>query len=277
MGQVKVNKFKISNKKISSRMVLISDIHYYNKKDEIKLKIIYETIKNLSPNYICILGDTCDQAKIFDENVLIDWLKQLSEITVVIMVYGNHDIALYDSKTEWLNDKLFNKIKRIKNLYLLDNEVINIEGINFIGLKLDYNYYYDKKEDPKEFIKHYNALVKNLDDKNYNVLLSHSPIALTKNHTLLQLNDYKNIDLILCGHMHGGMMPDLLRPIFKNRGLIGPSKRGIFIRNAYGHFKVNNINFIVSSGVTKLSNVSRMNCLDSLFNPEVILVELDRV
>lgn len=276
MGQIKIKKIKISNQKLDSRIVLISDIHYYNKNDLNKLNEVLESINTLTPDYICILGDTCDQAKILDEDVLINWLTRLSEITTVIMAYGNHDVALYDSRTSYLNDKLFAKIRKIKNLHLLDNELKQIDNICFIGLKLDYKYYYDFKEDPKEFIKHYNALISKLNKNNYNILLSHSPIALTTKGTMTKLNDYKNIDLILCGHMHGGMMPNILRPIFKTRGLLSPNKKHIFIKNAYGHFKIESTNFIVSSGITKLSKVSKISFLDNLYSPEIVLIEISK-
>ena len=274
MGQIKIKKTKVPNRKINNQIVLISDIHYNDKSDQVKLNNVLKAINTLNPDYIWILGDICDQAKILDEDILITWLTQLAKITTVIVVYGNHDIALYDNGTCYINDKLFNKIKKIKNLYLLDNQLLTINNICFVGLKLDYKYYYDTKEDPEEFIKHYNRIVNSLDPNTYNIILSHSPIALTKKGTLLKLNDYSNIDLILCGHMHGGMIPNLLRPIFKTTGLIGPSKRGLFIKNAYGCFKVNDISFVVSSGITKLSKVSKINFLDNFFGPEVFLIEV---
>lgn len=274
MGRIKVKKIKLYNKKISNKIVLISDIHYHNKKDLNKLNKVLEKINSLKPNYICILGDTCDQAKILDEDILIDWLQRLSKISKVIMVYGNHDIALYDTNNFYLNEKLFNKVKKIKNLELLDNNIKEENGICFVGTKLDYDYYYKLKENSKEFIRHYNSFIKKLSSNNYNILLTHSPIALTQEGTIKELNDYKNIDLILCGHMHGGMVPEILRPIFKTRGILGPNKKKLFIKNAYGNFKIENISFMVSSGITKLSNVSRINFLDVLFRPEIVLIDI---
>lgn len=276
MGQIKVKKINICNKKVSNKLVLISDIHYSSNKDLNKLNNVLEKIKKLNPDYICIVGDICDQAKILDENLLINWLEKLSRISKVIMVYGNHDLALYNNHSSYFNEKLFNKIKQINNLCLLDNELTEENGICFIGLKLDYNYYYDTKENNQEFIKHYNKVVEKLDNNKFNILLSHSPIALTKKGTISKLNDYKNIDLILCGHMHGGLMPDMLRPIFKTRGLLSPNKKHVFIKNAYGNFKIENINFVVSSGLTKLSNVSKISSLDNLFSSEIMLVEIDK-
>ena len=276
MGQIKTKKIRLSNKKISSKIVLISDIHYYNKKSKSKLYKILGLIKKINPNYICIVGDTCDQAKISNEKVLIDWLKKLATITKVIMIYGNHDIACYETQTAYLNKKLFNKIKNIENLILLDNEIKTFDNISFIGLKFDFDYYYKHSEKSELFIEQYNRIVSNLDDKNYNVLLTHSPIAISRKKVIDKLNSYKNIDLVLCGHMHGGLMPDFLRVIFKTEALVSPNKRHLLVKNSYGSFKIENINFVVSSGITKLSQVSRLSIFDRLFNPEIMLLEIEK-
>lgn len=274
MGKIKLTKIKVSNSKFNSKVVLISDIHYSKKEDIFKLNKVLEKIQTLKPNYICILGDTLDEAKVLDEDYIINWLVLLSKISKVIMVHGNHDFALYKSHTPYYNEKLFNKISKIKNLVLLNNEMYEENGINFIGLNLGYDYYYVGHENPYEFIKHYNKLVTKLNNKNYNILLSHSPIALTRKEILAKLNDYKKIDLILCGHMHGGLMPDILRPIFKTRGILSPNKQNLFVKYAYGNFKIANINFMISSGITKLSHVSRFSELDKLFRPEIVSINL---
>lgn len=274
MGKIKLTKIKVNNLKLSSKIMLISDIHYSNKKDIFKLNKVLEKIDSLKPNYICILGDTLDESKVLDEDNLINWLTSLSKISKVIMVHGNHDFALYKTHTTYYNKKLFNKIGKIKNLVLLDNEMYEENGINFIGLNLGYDYYYVGYENSNDFIKHYNKLALKLDNKNYNILLNHSPIALTQKGVLTKLNNYKKIDLILCGHMHGGLIPDILRPIFKTRGILSPNKQKLFIKYAYGNFKIENIKFMVSSGITKLSNVSRFSNFDKLFRPEIVSIDL---
>ena len=218
MGRVKVKKIKITNNKINSKIVLISDIHYYSKSDIDKLNLVLSSIKKINPEYICVLGDICDQAKVLDEDVLVNWVKELSLISKVIMVYGNHDVILYSNYSPCFNKKLFNKIKNIPNLYLLDNKIMEENGICFIGIKLDYDYYYKSHENEIIFINHYNKIIKRLDNKKFNILLSHSPIALVKDTTLNMLNDYSSLDLALCGHMHGGITPEVLRPILKTRG-----------------------------------------------------------
>lgn len=276
MGQIKIKKIRLSNKKMTSRIILISDVHYFSKKDLNKLNKILEKIKNLSPDYICILGDICDQARILDEELLISWLKTLASISKVIVVYGNHDLAQYKTHTSFFNKKLFDKIKNINNLSLLDNELKIENKLCFIGLKFGFDYYYKHNEKSEQFIKQYNKVVKKLDSNNYNILLTHSPIAVTRDGVVNKLNDYKNIDLVLCGHMHGGLMPNILRPIFKTQGLVSPNKHHLLVKNAYGSFKIKNINFMISSGITKLSHVNKLNVFDKLFSREIVLIDINK-
>lgn len=276
MGKIKIKKIKLSNPKLTNKIILISDIHYSSKKDLDKINKVLDKIKTISPDYICVLGDTCDQAKILDEELLIDWFENLASISKVIMVYGNHDLTHYKKHTSYLNEKLFNRIKSINNLELLDNELRCENGICFIGLKFDFDYYYKFGESKTKFINQYNKVVNKLDSNNYNVLLTHSPISITKDGVIKKLNDYKKLDLVLCGHTHGGLMPNILRPIFKTHALVSPNKRRFFVKNYYGNFKIEDINFMISSGITKLSNVSSFSYFDKLFNPEIVEIEISK-
>lgn len=276
MARIKVNKVKLVSDKIACRLVLISDIHYSSKDDLNKLNKVLEEIKVLNPDYICIAGDICDQAKVSNGDLLIKWLERLALIKPVMMIYGNHDLALYKSQSSYFNKTFFDKVKKLKNVNLLNNEMIVDNNIRFIGLNLGFYHYYKKDEGKVDFINFYNKTVKKLNSKYYNILINHSPIALTKDGVLKKLNDYKNIDLVLCGHMHGGLVPNVLRPIFKNRGLISPGKKYWLVKHAYGHFKIDDVNFIVSSGITKLSDVSKFGYLDKFFSPEIVLIEIEK-
>ena len=52
---------------IDKTIVLISDIHYTNKKDIKHLYKVLNKIKRIRPNYICIPGDLIDKTYIKDE------------------------------------------------------------------------------------------------------------------------------------------------------------------------------------------------------------------
>lgn len=250
-----INKIYNLNNNLNKKIILISDIHYSSKKDIKRLNTILDNIYKLNPDYICIPGDIIDKSEIKDSNYFINWLKKLSKITKVIISIGNHEFYINKNKYG-LNKDFFRKISSIDNLYLLDNKNIVIDKINFIGLTV-------KVENKNiNFNNFYSSIDKIKTHKeNYNVLLCHSPEYICD----LDILKDKNIDLVLCGHMHGGVVPMILRPIFKNRGLIGPNKK-LFPKNAYGHLKIYKTNIIISSGLRVLP----FRHINKLFRPEVV-------
>jgi len=255
-----INKVYNINGALNKIIVLISDIHYSNKKDIKRLNYILDNIKKIKPDYICIPGDITDKSQVQDENDFIKWLKKLSSICKVIISIGNHEFYINKHKKIFgLNRKLLKKISNIDNLYLLDNKNMIIDNINFIGLTVPIEYYSNSKLFYK-CIKNINT-----DKKVYNILLCHSPINICDYNILKD----KDINLILCGHMHGGVVPQFLRKILKNRGLISPNK-GLFPKNAYGYLKIKNTNIIISSGIRILP----FKLLNKLFRSEVVKINI---
>ena len=255
-----LNKLYTIESNLNKNIVLISDIHYSSNKDLNRLNFILNRIKKINPDYICIPGDIIDKSKIDDEEDFIEWLKKLSSITKVIVSIGNHEFYIDKSKNILgLNKTLFKKISNINNLYLLDNKNIIIDNINFIGITVPLKYYTNSNE----FYKCMNKVKTN--KKYYNILLCHSPENICNKNIIKD----KNIDLILCGHMHGGVVFNFLRPIFKNTGLIGPTKK-IFPKNAYGHIKINDTNIVITSG----TRVLPYKVLNKLFKPEIVKISL---
>ena len=253
-----INKVYKINIYLNKTIVLISDIHYSNKKDIKRLNYVLNNIKEIKPDFICIPGDIIDKSQIKDENDFIKWLKKLSNISKVIISIGNHEF--YINKKEYaLNKPFFDKISNIDNLYILDNKNIIIDDINFIGFTQPIECYKNSKDFYKyiKYIKTYK--------KYYNNLLCHSPENICNKNILEKIN----VDLILCGHMHGGIVPLFLRKILKNRGLISPNK-GLFPKNVYGYLKIKDTNIIITSGIRVLP----YKILNNLFNMEIVKINL---
>lgn len=255
---------------INKQIVVLSDIHYYSNKDLKKLNKILKKVKSLNPDYICIPGDLTDEAIINDEDDLVTWLKELSNICIVIISIGNHDLFITKKHIPKINHELIKKIKKIKNVKYLDNEIYSVDNINFIGLTLPLEYYYAGREDSHLFIDYVNKTFKELDD-NYNILLCHSPICIGKKEVLNSLKIGKKLDLVLSGHMHGGITPNFLKKILKGRGLISP-RRKLFEKNCYGLKKINNTYYVISSGVMVASHINIFRCLDCFFSSEVSVI-----
>lgn len=258
-------KYNIGNK-LNKNIVLISDIHYYSKKDIKHLNKVLDKIKKISPNYICISGDIIDKSKVFDLELLINWLRKLSTICKVIIVLGNHEFYIDKKNNIYeLSKDYIDSVKKINNLYLLNNENIIFDNINFIGLTLPIEHYTNKQESKEDFTKY----IKNIKtNKNcYNILLCHSPVNICNEKILSKIN----IDLALCGHMHGGLIPQGLRFIFKQRGLLSPQKK-LFPNNVYGKIVYNNKNIIITSGIKVLSE-SHCKYFKSVFSSEIVEIK----
>lgn len=256
-------------KGVNTNIVHISDIHYYNKDDIKNLNKVLDAIEKINPEYICITGDLTDESNIYDEDLLIEWLSNLSSISKILLSIGNHEFYIKKSqKIYGLNNNLFNKIKNIKNLYLLDNKNIVINDINFIGLTLPIEYYHIEDNKPN-MEKFFDKL--KIDKKYYNILLCHSPVNILDKDLLKKYN----INLILCGHTHGGMIPRVLRPIFKTKGIITPNKK-ITLYTSYGHLNIHNIDIIITSGITVLSNTNKFKKFKGLYDMEVVNIKIKK-
>ena len=245
--------------RINKKIVLISDIHYYDKSDMKLLNKILSKIEIIKPDFICIPGDITDIAFVKDEDDFIEWLTKLSLISKVVVTLGNHEYCVSKKEKKFeLNEKLIKKISSVDNLYLLRNENIVLDNINFIGLDLGINYYFNNERVNVDLEKYVNQ-------KYYNVLLCHSPVdidSIIKN---------KPMNLVLCGHMHGGVVPRFLRPIFKNKGLISPTKK-LFPKYAYGFKKIDNTDIITTSGIRVFSRINRFYLFKDFFSAEIVVI-----
>lgn len=169
---------------------------------------------------------------------------------------------------------MFEKINKIKNVYLLDNEIYFDEQVRFIGINPDYEYYHNK-EDPSYLIKYLNKKYKEVYSDLYNIAICHSPISIVRKEVLKKVIILNNVDLIVSGHMHAGLTPNILQPFLKNRGLISP-KKGIFPAFAYGHIKQFSTDVIITSGITKLSHSNKFHHFNSLFSSEICSIKINK-
>lgn len=273
MNNTKIHHYKIHNDKVcGKRIILLSDIHYYTKEEAKTLNIIYDKLKTLKFNYICLSGDILDRAYTYDNVLLINWFIKISKLAPVIIALGNHDLLYKKPNIPGCDEVFWKKVAKLDNVFLLRNNSICIDNINFIGIEMNQDYYYTHYEPDEPLIKHINNCFDNVDSNFYNVILYHSPIVISKNEVLNKIKISKNLDLILCGHTHGGITPEFLKPILRGRGIISPQSTFLF-KYAYGHFKVNKTDIIVSSGVTKASFYNKFHALNPLFSKEITVID----
>lgn len=173
----KVKFIKLLSSKIKNpiRVVLIADTHISGFHSVEYLAGIVWEINNQDPDIVCISGDFADGRTKFSA------IASLNEIKAPIyLVMGNHEIwNNHNSKIE----KLLNKTK----VKILDKS--KYKGIQLVGVHFN-NGHHSLKEGLKDIT---------IDTKDYNILLYHEPNEV-------EVAQAAGIDLMLCGHTHGGQI-----------------------------------------------------------------------
>lgn len=172
---------KIKGIKKEIKLIHLSDLHLGAAYDKNEVEKIVNMILKEKADLVVITGDLIDGNMQLENNMI----EPFSKLNIPIyFISGNHEFyGDYEQAINIINNSRF--IKYLKNQNIIYNNCINI-----IGKEFDFNI--DKaKKDIKELIPN-NSLP--------NILLYHSPI--------FDLEDLPeiNINLFLCGHLHGGQM-----------------------------------------------------------------------
>lgn len=237
------------------RFVVLSDLH--NKSYGEKNKKLLESIDKLAPEAILIAGDmlTSKPGKSYD--VALNLLKKLAKKYPIHYGMGNHETRLF-LYPETYGDMGKNYEKELKKLsiQLMRNEAHEEnDNIRIIGLDMSRDYYKRFKKYPmnSDYLPKTLGMAK---EEKYEILLAHNPDYFEEYAAW-------GADLILSGHVHGGMMR---LPILG--GVVSPAFR-FFPKYDGGIFKKGNSTMILSRGLGMHTIPIR------IFNPgELILVKI---
>lgn len=281
MDKVTINEYDITNPNIKSnkKIAFLSDVHSDSNKFEQILEILY----NSKIDILLIGGDLVDSLADHRKNIAItDLLIEFSKYAFIFISEGNHDIVCSGKKSEL---KFWSNISKINNIYLsefpkkgstvsqwsIDNNI----DICIINIPLSY---YIKKEEYNDFNNQIRIMDKTcLDINKYNILLCHSPNNLVKGDKINEYIKEKNVNLILSGHMHGGLIPNCIRKNTYGSGLIGPYE-SLFPSYAYGVIKDDNISILTTGGVVKIVDRNSghlKSILDIIYPPEIEILNLN--
>lgn len=243
------------------KILQISDLH--NKtfgKGNIKL---IEEIDKINPDIIVITGDLVDGEK-DNFKVALDLIDYISCKYKVVHVVGNHEQKSLNKKYKKEYKEYFRLLKD-KDIIDLDNDMIKInKGSSYINLygvvvPLEYypyffsNYRNKNKALDKNFM---NESLGKIDKNSYNILLAHNPFFF---------ENYSSwgADLVLSGHVHGGIIR-----IPKIGGVLSPN-REFFPKYDLGEYNLNGSKMILSKGLGGSKVVIRINC-----KPEIVQINL---
>lgn len=236
------------------RILQISDLHHRTfGRDNIR---ITRRVKEICPDIIVITGDLISR-DMRDFTVAGRFCSALTDIAPVYFVPGNHELDLPSKVRETYYETL-----RGSGVIILDNKTsyINRAGniISLVGTTLDISIYHDCNHKYRNLNPCSKAeLMKYVGvHDGCTVLLAHNPLIA---HAYAEWG----ADLVLCGHVHGGV---IFLPFIG--GVLSP-ERQFFPRYSKGLYSVSNTCMYVSGGLGKirLFNPSEINLI-TLRSPE---------
>ena len=235
-----VKEYLVKNSKLplsfyGTKVVQISDIHYGRITKKKELEKVSKTVNKIKPDIIVITGDVLDKDITYSEQDIIDITTILNSMNAKYGKYiisGNHDLVKQKNYNKILeNIKYTNLDDSYQILYNETTDAIMISGLSTIDNKKKIE---EKISESKKQIKSDASKIK------YNILLVHEP-------DIIKTFDYKDYDLILAGHSHGGQVKlPLIGALRYNKG----AKK---YHNDYYNLK--NTDLYISSGI----GTSRLN------------------
>lgn len=258
-NRLSTSKYKVSSQKLKAfkgfKILQLSDLHSKNfGRDNNKL---LELIDKEKPNIIVMTGDMINSRQ-GEFSTFISLAKKLVVSYETYFVEGNNETILAPS----LRNELITTLKEA-DIRVLLNEKVEIyreeEKLNIYGLWFDIEYYkklhsgynkdtYFSKEDMDKALGE-------CERKEFNILLAHNP---------LYFESYEEwgADLILSGHIHGGLIR-----LPGGRGLLSPERK-FFPKYSEGRYIKNQSSLIVNRGLGGKILIPRVfNC------PEVTIIE----
>lgn len=243
IGLIDGNRFEIVEEELmlpklqkECRFVLISDVH--NKVYGDKNAPFIKAVKKINPDFIVLAGDLVTSKADEDMTPGIELVRALGKDFKIYYGLGNHE-----SKIKEQRDKFGNQFETLKkkvetgNILLLDNGSAEISeyNIKITGLELSREYFahFKIKKMEEDYLKN---VVGTADNRKCNILIAHNPDYFP---------EYAKwgADLVLSGHVHGGIM----RLPFLG-GVIAPSYR-LFPKYDGGIYRENGAVMLLGRGM----------------------------
>lgn len=245
-GNVKLERIELSKNKSGLKIMQLSDIHIN------MLKVPTEKIKKYineeKPDFVIITGDYIDHTKHIPD--FINFLKEINTGVPIHICFGNHDFRTFKNDARGLKN-FINKIE-LTGVNVWNNCARTIEKgkrkYNIIGFS-------DMKSGQIDLNTPFTQCA---EDAFMTIAFSHNPdIALALSRG--------KVDLLLCGHFHGGQIWTPFSFEFKMLRDDKLCKMGM----CKGLHKVNGINVYINRG---LGNV--IFPLRFMSRPEITVLQL---
>lgn len=210
----KVTRYKVRTEKLSGiardvRLIFLSDLHNwtYGSGNEKLLR----SVRREKPDLILVGGDMLVGKEDTPYDTALHLLQELSAICPVVCANGNHEQRMKEDPEKYggAYAEYKNALKK-SGVCILENQSVRIElgdkELVIYGLELPMDSYrrFKKQEIPGEDIKAYLgelpvSKTRNAGKGRYTILLAHNP-------TYMQAYLDWGADMVLSGHLHGGLV-----------------------------------------------------------------------
>ncbi|MBQ7934410.1 MAG: metallophosphoesterase [Lachnospiraceae bacterium] len=250
--------YTVSDKRIQNdfRAVLLADLH--NKSFGKDNEALIAAIDGLQPEMILVAGDMLTAKPGVDFEVAMDLMQRLSGKYPIYYGNGNHEYraGIYPEKYGDMHEKYIKGLKELE-IQPLINESVRLEeyGVCIYGLEIDRKYY-KRFRRPHMSVEYLESVLGQADDDAYGLLLAHNP-------EYFEAYAKWGADLVLSGHVHGGMV----RVPFWGKGVLSPNV-SFFPKYDGGSFSLGTSRMLLSRGLgthtipIRLFNPGELVCID---------------
>lgn len=243
IGLIDGNRFEVVEEELAlpslkkeCRLVLISDVH--NKVYGDRNLPFIKAVKKLKPDFIVLAGDLVTSKAGEDMTPGLALIKTLGKDFKIYYAPGNHETKIKEKRDQFGDQ--FAVLKRElgnENIMLLENKSAQLPEYNIkitgLELSLEYFAHFKQKRMEEGYLE---SVAGRADKRKCNILIAHNPDYF---------EDYAEwgADLVLSGHVHGGIMR---LPILG--GVIAPSYR-LFPKYDGGLYRKNNSVMLLGRGM----------------------------
>lgn len=243
---VKKTNYNIKTNKVKNkyRIALISDSHMGTTFDSDGFNKYLKEIESYNPDMLLIAGDFVDDGTSKEEMIKsCEYLSKFKTKYGIFFAHGNHDKGYYGNKRGYSKSDLESELIKNGVVVLQDESVLINDEIYVLGRK-------DFEDTERKSIS---DLVKDLNKNKFIIDINHQPTDYT--------NEYKNnVDLVVSGHTHGGQFI----PLNLISTYISQNDK------VYGYEKINNTNFIVTSGISDWEIMFKTGCIS-----EYVIIDIN--
>ena len=220
-----------TNKEIPNlKIALFADSHIGTTFNATGFAKHLKKIEAQNPDLLVISGDYVDDGT--SKKEMIESTRALGQTKTkygVFYVFGNHDKGYCGPEHRGFSEQELEEELKKNGIIVLRDEAVLVNDAFYVIGRRDFS----EEKEQKGKRQSMKELTANLDKNKYMIVLDHQP-------TDFENQAKSEVDLVLCGHTHGGQ----LFPFNQVGKWIGANNL------IYGHEKRNKTDFIVTSGIS---------------------------